>query len=223
MNVVITGASRGIGLGLAELALEQGHKVLAVVRDSKSSSALMELSQKYQGSMRICETDVASPQAPSLIAAAVQDWSALDLLINNAGVLKMDLTHGAMIDSFSINTVAPLLIAQALLPKLQKSKDPKVVNVTSRMGSVEDNSSGGYYAYRASKSALNMVNKSLSIDNPWLTTIVVHPGWVKTDMGGAQATTEIHESVAGIWKLATKIKSADSGEFFDFQGETIPW
>ena len=91
------------------------------------------------------------------------------------------------------------------------------------MGSIDDNSSGGYYAYRSSKAALNMLNKSLAMDNPWLTTIVVHPGWVKTDMGGSQAPLTVEESTEGIWKLIKSKGPADSGKFFDYRGQILKW
>ena len=95
--------------------------------------------------------------------------------------------------------------------------------MTSMMGSIADNTSGGSYAYRASKAALNMINKSLSVDNSWLTTVVVHPGWVKTDMGGAGAPVEPRASALGIWKLVRGLKMKDSGHFFDFHGKELPW
>lgn len=97
------------------------------------------------------------------------------------------------------------------------------MNITSKMGSIADNASGGYYAYRASKTALNMINKSLSVDQPWLTSVVVHPGWVQTDMGGAQAPLPVTESAKGIWALALELRPEDSGRFLDYRGTEIPW
>jgi len=125
--------------------------------------------------------------------------------------------------SYQINTIAPFLMTKELLPLLKKSKAAKAVHVTSKMGSIDDNTSGGYYGYRSSKSALNMINKSLSIDNPWLSTIVIHPGWVKTDMGGSGAAVEVADSASGIWKVINNLTTKDSGQFFDFTGKKINW
>src|SRR5262249_2933625 len=122
-----------------------------------------------------------------------------------------------------VNSVVPFEMTQALLPYLKKSKQPKVIHITSLMGSIEDNSSGGYYAYRASKAALNMINKSLTRDHSWLTSVVMHPGWVQTDMGGPQAPTSTRDSAQGIWQVINGLGSEKSGHFYDFKGKELPW
>jgi NAD(P)-dependent dehydrogenase (short-subunit alcohol dehydrogenase family) len=125
--------------------------------------------------------------------------------------------------SFAVNSVAPFEVTQALLPLLRKSSRPRVAHITSRMGSIADNGSGGYYAYRASKTALNMINMSLARDHAWLTTVVVHPGWVRTQMGGAEAPVEPQSSASGIWRLIEGLGRTDSGRFFDYTGNELPW
>lgn len=91
------------------------------------------------------------------------------------------------------------------------------------MGSIASNTSGSHYAYRASKAALNMISRSLSLDHDWLTSVVVHPGWAQTDMGGPQATVPVADSARGIWRLATGARRQDSGRFFDYQGTELTW
>lgn len=222
MHIIITGASRGIGLELVKQGLQQNHHILAIVRDAKKSTALQELVTLYPQYLGICETDINDPESANKIAAA-QAWDHVDLLINNAGVLCQGETYEDFLHSFQTNTIAPFLITKALLPTLKKSVQAKVVHITSRMGSISDNTGGGYYAYRASKSALNMINKSLTQDNPWLTTLLIHPGWVKTEMGGHNATVEISDSARGIWQVINQASITQSGQFFDFRGEPIAW
>lgn len=222
MNIVITGTSRGIGLALARCALADGHQVLAVARDPHSR-ALAELGQGQGGSLRIVAADMLQSTAATTVAASLRDWHSVDVLVNNAGVLREGTQRADFMDSFAINSVAPFELTQALLPKLRAAAAPKAVHITSKMGSVAENTAGGHYAYRASKSALNMINRSLSRDHGWLTSVVVHPGWVQTDMGGAGAPVRIEESARGIWRLIGGLKRADSGGFFDYQGQSLPW
>lgn len=117
----------------------------------------------------------------------------------------------------------PLLITKSLLPKLKESKRPVALEITSQMGSIADNTSGGSYSYRASKAAMNMLFKSLSVDEKWLTTLLVHPGWVQTRMGGEKAPTTPRESAKGIWNLIDKAHPSQSGSFLTFRGESLPW
>lgn len=173
----LRGAGRGIGLELVRQAIERGHSVLAVARSSKNLPA----------GVKVVETDLTETGAAEKITETAAAMGHVDVLIN----------------SFHINSVVPFQVTKALRPLLRKSGNPKVVQMTSLMGSIADNGSGGYYSYRASKAALNMINKSLAKDYDWLTTVVVHPGWVKTDMGGPEAPTEVRESAAGIFLIST--------------------
>lgn len=224
MNILITGTSRGIGLELLKVALNQGHQVFAVGRKLESKPELQELIKSYGTKLNLISADLGNPEAPEQIANQVSGKiPELDLLINNAGVMHSGETEKDFLDSFKINSVVPFLMTKALFPLLKKSKNPKAVHVTSLMGSIQDNSGGGYYAYRASKTALNMINKSLSIDQPWLTTIVIHPGWVKTDMGGPQAPTLPKDSAQGIWKVLSELNKTDTAGYFDFTGKKLPW
>ncbi|MGZ3723043.1 MAG: SDR family oxidoreductase [Bdellovibrionales bacterium] len=223
MNVVVTGASRGIGLELVKESLAKGDQVLAVARNPKDSPGLAELQKKFANQLSVCAMDVASPEAAEQILNAVAAWPEIDVVINNAGIFRKGEKLDDFIASFQVNSVAPFQITKALLPKLRKSSAPRAVQITSLMGSIDDNSSGGSCAYRASKAALNMLNKCLAVENDWLTTIVIHPGWVKTDMGGSGAPVDTPQSASGIWKVARELKKSDSGSFFDFRGKKLAW
>lgn len=222
-NVVVTGASRGIGLELVRDALKKGDHVLAVARKPAESEGLAALEKTYDTQLKTCAVDVTHPEAGDAIVKAVEAWPAVDVLINNAGIFSKGEKLEDFRASFQTNSVAPFLITKSLFPKLRKSSSPRVVQITSLMGSIDDNASGGSYAYRASKTALNMLNKCLAVENEWLTTIVMHPGWVKTHMGGISAPIEIPDAVAGIWRVTREVKREDSGQFFDFKGKALPW
>jgi NAD(P)-dependent dehydrogenase (short-subunit alcohol dehydrogenase family) len=221
MKILITGTSRGIGLELARQALQRGDFVIAVARKPESSKGLTELKSKFTDKLQLVDVDVRSDDAHEKIAAVV--GKELDVLINNAGVFLNGESVDDFMESFRVNSVAPFVLTKALLPALKNSSHPKVIQITSKMGSIDDNTSGGYYAYRASKAALNMINKSLALDNPWLTSIVIHPGWVKTDMGGQAAPTSPEDSAKGIWEVALSLKQNQSGQFFEFTGKKIAW
>jgi NAD(P)-dependent dehydrogenase (short-subunit alcohol dehydrogenase family) len=224
MKAVITGASKGIGLELCRCALTQGHEVLAVSRTASSSPGLQQLRSDFSAKLKTLDLDVASPNAGERILHATKEWTGIDVLINNAGVLKDSIAEEDLMESFRINSVAPFLLTHTLLSKLQKAAKPIVTQITSRMGSIEDARSGGSYGYRASKAALNMFNKCIAVENPWLTAIVVHPGWVQTDMGGTSAPVKPADSARGIWKVLEDAKAqGSSGQFFDYQGNKLPW
>jgi len=224
MNVVITGAARGIGLELCRAALVRGDRVFGISRTPEKSEGLQGLLKEFGDRLQVFALDVTAADAGEKILFRMKDWKSIDILINNAGVLDESLSPKALMHSFQVNSIAPLLITQSLLPKLKLGSTAVVAQITSRMGSIADASSGGYYGYRASKAALNMFNKCLAMDNPWLTALVIHPGWVKTEMGGASAPVEPMDSAAGIWKVIQEAKTAKkSGHFQDYKGNPIPW
>lgn len=222
MNVVITGCSRGIGLELTKIALEEGHQVLAVAR-SHQEPELLKLKSMNKGQLIILPLDVTEKEAPEKIAQAAHVFSCVDLIINNAGVYLGDETIEDFMRSYQINTIAPFFINRALYPLLKKSSAPKSIQISSQMGSISDNRSGSYYAYRSSKAALNMINKSMAIDEGWLTSVVLHPGWVQTRMGGNSAPVRAEESAQGLWKVIHALKVEDSGRFLDFRGKNLEW
>jgi NAD(P)-dependent dehydrogenase (short-subunit alcohol dehydrogenase family) len=155
----------------------------------------------------------------------------VDLLINNAGVYGSDKQSVDDMDfrdalaTINVNALGALRVSLALLPALRKGKGRKVVHVTSGMGSIADNTSGGFYAYRMSKAALNMASKSLSIDlrSESIVSVVINPGWVQTDMGGPGARTTVTESVAGMLAQIEALTLANTGAFVNWRGGEYAW
>ncbi|HYX32970.1 MAG TPA: SDR family oxidoreductase [Oligoflexus sp.] len=227
-TVCITGAARGLGLGYTEHYLQAGWQVLAVARKAKEKDSLKKLSQKFGARLELVDADVTQ-QATLQPLQKRWETESLDLLINNAGVLldqHMEFQKfplDTMRTSFEVNVIAPMAITQMALPALQKTKKPVVVMMSSLMASITDNASGGYYAYRSSKTALNMVTRSLSVDCPWLIAVALHPGWVQTDMGGSNAPTSVEESISGLTRVIANLRADDSGQFRNFKGQTLPW
>lgn len=222
MYVVITGTSRGIGLELTKHALSKGHHVLAIARRPEASATLMEY-QKNHNNLEILALDLLDKDAHDQIGERVSHWPQVDVLINNAGIYEKDHSIEEFEKSFLTNSIKPLFITRALIPLLKKSKHPVSLQITSMMGSIGDNSSGGSYSYRASKAALNMIYKCLSIDEKWLISLLVHPGWVQTSMGGKSAPVSVEDSAQGIWKLIDEANLSQSGSFVTYRGQPLEW
>jgi NAD(P)-dependent dehydrogenase (short-subunit alcohol dehydrogenase family) len=228
-TVLITGANRGIGLGLTNQALASGYSVIATCRNPDGARDLWELEHTYTERLKVVALDVADPSSVKGLKDRLPASLVLDMLINNAGLLqgaKASFKETFLDDveaMLKVNSIAPMRVTQALLPFLEKAPAPIVANMSSKMGSVEDNTSGGYYGYRMSKAALNMFNKSFSIDFPKITSVVLHPGWVKTRMGGESAPTSVWDSTEGLWKVIQGVKPKDTGKFIEYTGELIPW
>ena len=222
-TVLITGANRGIGLEYARQFSARGYTVIGTARDLADAKELSAVARRVE---QLDVTDAASVAA----LARRLDGVAIDILVNNAGVFdRRDSTvdkvdFAVMENTFAVNTLGPLRVVQALLPNLRQGKRKTIVNMSSQLGSI-GNSSGGWYAYRASKAALNQVNKSLAVElgpNGFI-CVVLHPGWVRTDMGGSGATYSPEESVSGLIAVIEKLQPADNGRFYDFKGNAIPW
>ncbi|MCH7858456.1 MAG: SDR family oxidoreductase [Candidatus Marinimicrobia bacterium] len=231
LRVFITGANRGIGLGLAGQCLQRGDRVFAGCRNPEQATELHRLQDQHGDRLTVLPLDVTDQSAIDSAVTTVEGFvDGLDLLVNNAGVGGGEdpfgqLAEEGLIDTFRVNAVAPILLAQAMLPLLKKGQRPVIASVTSRMGSIADNGSGGYYAYRASKAALNMLHKSLAVDlaQQGIITVVLHPGWVRTDMGGQGGRLSVEESVAGLLQVVDGLTETDSGRFFDWRGKKVPW
>ncbi len=228
LKTCITGANRGLGLGLTEHYLHGGAQVLAVARQATSTPALKSLSLKYPQRLILIDADIAQAETLGELQKHLEQ-EPLDLLINNAGVILdrkfnfQNLPLDALRQSFEVNVIGTIAVTQLALAALKKGQNPTVAMLSSLMGSLADNSSGGYYAYRSSKAALNMVTKSLALDHPWLLTVALHPGWVQTDMGGPQASITVQQSVTGLAHVIQEMKNKDSGRFFNYQGQSLPW
>lgn len=222
MNIVITGVAKGIGLALTKKALEEGHKVYGVARKPESSKELLHLKEKFSN-LEFIQLDLTDDKAAEKLTNALKGCAVIDVLINNAGIYEKGTSKQEFLKSFEVNSYVPFMVTETLLDKLQKASQPKLIHITSMMGSIADNTSGGSYAYRASKSALNMIHKSLTVDHAWLTSAVIHPGWVQTNMGGSSAPTTTEHSVNGIWKVIEGLSLKDSGIFKTFEGKVLPW
>lgn len=222
MYVVITGASRGIGLELTRIALLRDHHVLAIARHPEDSKELMDLKSKHT-QLELLEQDLLHPDASKNILKAVDHWPCVDVVINNAGIYEDEISLKAFEKTFLTNSIKPFFITKELLQKLKKSTGALSLQITSLMGSLNDNTSGGAYSYRASKSALNMLFQSLAIDESWLKVLQIHPGWVQTRMGGKEAPVTPEASAEGIWKIIDNSAVTQSGKFLNYRGEALPW
>lgn len=225
-HVVVTGASRGLGAEFVRQFLARGDRVTAWARDPGASAALRSLACDRLATSACDVGDDASVAA----ATAALD-GGIDLLVNNAGVAGRTGAGLAELDwqdmraVFETNVLGVLRTTRALLPALRRGASPAVASLTSRMGSIADNGSGGWWAYRCSKAALNMANANLALELRGLgiPAIVLHPGWVRTDMGGAGAPLSTEESVAGMVQVVDGVDMRSTGGFFDHQGEPVPW
>lgn len=219
MNVVITGANRGIGLELVKNYVENGDNVTACCR--KSSDSLRKLD------CQILENIDISSQASLTGLAEKVPFPDIDLLINNAGILRSVTLENMDFDSikeqFIINSMGPIRVTHGLLPKLRKGS--KVVFITSRMGSIADNASGRTYGYRMSKAALNAAAKSLSIDlkPKGILVAVIHPGHVQTEMTGMTGQLTADESARLIALRASEYDMETTGKFMHVNGQELPW
>jgi NAD(P)-dependent dehydrogenase (short-subunit alcohol dehydrogenase family) len=230
-TALITGANRGIGLEFCRQYAADGWRVLACSRYPEKSDELNKLASRNPELIKVHALDVADHVEIDRLAQILADES-IDLLINNAGIYpesdKSGFGHtdyAEWIQAFRINTMAPLKMAETFAAQIARGKQKTIVTITSKMGSIADNSGGGSYLYRSSKAAVNMVVKSLAIDlKPFgIVAVVFHPGWVKTDMGGPNAMISPEQSVSGMRKVISELEPADSGKFFAYDGQVIPW
>lgn len=228
-TVLITGTNRGIGLEFVKQYLDRGHRVLATCRNPDDKGELADLAAANH-SVTLMALDVGSEESRASFAAALAD-TPVDIFINNAGVYgprdasfgKVDAKQWEQV--LFVNSIAPLLLTQEIIGNLREGGDKKLVYITSKMGSIDDNSGGGSYIYRSSKTALNSVVRSLSVDlrDDGFSVAVLHPGWVQTDMGGPNALIDTLTSVSGMIGVIDKLSQANTGQFFNYDGQPIAW
>ncbi|ADE16396.1 short-chain dehydrogenase/reductase SDR [Nitrosococcus halophilus Nc 4] len=230
-SLLITGANRGIGLEFAKQYAKAGWRVLACCRHPDKAEALEQLASQHEGLLNLHALDVANFDQIDSLAADLAD-EKIDLLVNNAAIYPDTDQRGfgstdyqAWMHAFCVNSMAPLKMAEAFVNQIASSQQKKIVCITSKMGSIADNTRGGCYLYRSSKAALNMVVKSLSVDlaPQGIIAASLHPGWVKTDMGGPHALITTQESVAGMRQVIEQLTPAQSGKFYAYDGQEIPW
>ena len=229
-TVLVTGANRGLGLEFVRQYAVDGWKTYAACRSPKSAKELKALQSQHADAIAILTLDVTD--ADSIRAAAAQlRGEPIDLLINNAGVGSPpaqkigSLDYAAWARVIDANVLGPARVIEAFVGNVAQGGGKRIVTLTSRMGSIEDNSSGGSYAYRSSKAGVNAVMKSFSIDLAprGITCVVVHPGWVRTDMGGANGKLAPAESVKALRKLIQSLDAKDAGKFYNYDGSELPW
>ena len=222
-SIFITGASRGLGLEFVRQYAAAGWSVTAACRDPSRARDLAALSVDMVA-LDLAEADSIQRAAETLAGRS------FDILLNNAGVYGEGQQFGRLSEQewervMHINAIAPLKLTEAFLPHLLAGQKKLMVFLTSKMGSITDNSSGGAYIYRSSKAALNAAVKSLSIDLAprGVTTLLLHPGWVKTDMGGPNATIGAEESVSGLRRQIDAVEPGQALQFVDYTGTRVPW
>jgi NAD(P)-dependent dehydrogenase (short-subunit alcohol dehydrogenase family) len=226
-SVLITGASRGLGLEFTKQYAADGCNVLACCRHPQSAMALQTLAAAHSN-IKIYPLDVADFTQIDALAMQLKDES-IDVLINNAGVYPSssfgDTNYDEWANGFKVNSMAPLKIAEAFVQHITRSQLKKIATLSSKMGSIDDNTSGESYSYRSSKCAVNMVMKSLSIDlKPYgISVVTLHPGWVQTDMGGSNALISAATSVAGLRTVIEQLNIASTGRFIAYDGKEIAW
>ena len=222
---VVTGANRGIGFALVSLLLEEGRHVPATCR--QASAPLLALQAQYPKQLDISQgIEVTSHDLNTQLRDAIGDRS-VDLLINNAGILRQGENlnapnYDSIREQFEVNAIGPLKITSAVLPKLADSA--KLAYITSRMGSIEDNGSGGYYGYRMSKAALNMLATSVMRDLAGKAYVaILHPGMVRTEMIGGHGQIDAPDAAKGLLARIAELNASNSGSFWHANGERLPW
>jgi NAD(P)-dependent dehydrogenase (short-subunit alcohol dehydrogenase family) len=225
-TVLITGANRGIGYALAETLIKRGDRVIAMVRDPFRLPDLLKTAPREQ--MMVIGMDVTDDRSVQRAGAAVKE--PIDALVNNAGIYgprgstAFEVDLAAFAEVIAVNTIAPLRVARTFLPHLKQGKNPRILTVSSQMGALSGSGQGSI-AYRVSKAAVNKTMQCLAADlkPEGVTAIVLHPGWVQTDMGGSGADITPAESAAGIARLIDTITLKDTGKFFRWDGTIHPW
>ena len=224
-TVLITGANRGLGLEFVHQYAAAGWCVQACCRSLESSADM----QAVEGDVHLHQLDCLDLASIAALGEKLAP-RPLDLVIANAGRMQLDMQADSMdpaawLDDMRVNALAPVMLARTFRPHLLKARTRKLIAITSRMGSIGDNSSGGLIGYRMSKAALNMGWRTLAME--WkaddMTLALLHPGWVQTAMGGPQAQITAQESVAGLRAVIDQLGPGDSGSFWSYKGEPLPW
>ncbi len=229
-TIFITGASRGLGLEFARQYLADRWEVIAASRNPRTARALQQLEGDYKGALTVVEVDVANTASVKSAAARMQG-RAIDVVINGAGVFGHagqtigSLNYDDWIQVLEVNVLGPARVCEAFLGQVSQSERRLIVTITSGMGSLADNTSGGSILYRTSKAAVNMLMRTAAIDlkTRGITCVVLNPGWVKTDMGGPNARLTPEQSVSAMRRLISKLGPKDSGRFYNYDGREYPW
>lgn len=234
LHSLVTGANRGLGLEFARQLLARGHRVVATCRQPGRATALNALAGEHPGRLRVLPLDVADARSRAELVrelpllAGDGDGIRLDLLVNNAGVLHSgerfgSVTEANLEDSLRTNAVGPFLLVQALAPLL--ADGARVANLSSQLGSIGRVSRFGTPTYAISKAAQNMATVQLAqaLAPRRIVVVALHPGWVRTEMGGADAEVPAEEAARGLLDVIEGLGDGEGGRFLDWQGRPLPW
>ena len=229
-TVLVTGANRGLGLHFCQQYAAAGWRVLATCRSPQSADALTALATQYQW-LSVHALDMTDGAQIDALSAQLSE-QAIDLLINNAGVYGDkpeqslgQLDYAAWMTTLAVNTVSPVKMTEAFLPQLAMGQGKLVVAISSLMGSIADNTSGGSVLYRSSKAGLNAAMKSLAIDLAprGIGVLILHPGWARTDMGGPNGLIDAETSVTNMRQVIDHFGMEKNGQFLRYDGKALPW
>jgi len=229
-TILITGANRGLGLALTQLYAEAGARIIATCRSPENALELNRLAASTRGRVSSYPLDVTNARQIRALNAALAD-EAVDVLLHNAGVFGQgDASFGNTdpedwLQTMRVNTVAPLKLTEALVERVAASNRRIVAAMSSKLGSMAADEDGGWYPYRSSKAALNGTMKAVSADLAprGITTVMLHPGWVRTAMGGPNARITPEESARGLKSVLDDLGPSDNGRFLDYRGNPVPW
>lgn len=230
-RVVVTGANRGLGLEFTRQLLARGDRVHAAVRKPGQAHELTRLALAHPGRLSVLPFDATkAATAAELVREIGFVDDALDMLVNNAGVLPAGERFGSLeaktlVETFTANVVGATLLTQAAAPMLERGVTPRVINISSNLGSISTRAAFGTPSYAISKAALNMATRLLAFELAarGIIAVAINPGWVRTAMGGPKAELEPAEAVAAILGVVDRLRSSDSGRFLDGKGDEVPW
>ncbi|KAH8419988.1 hypothetical protein KR009_004767 [Drosophila setifemur] len=245
-SILITGCNRGLGLGLVKALVglpQPPQHLFTTCRNREQASELVDLAKQHSN-IHILEIDLRNFEAYDKLVSDIECVTkdqGLNVLFNNAGMAPKSTRITAtrsqdLLDTLQTNTVVPIMLAKACLPLLKKAAKANesqpmgvgraaIINMSSILGSIQGNTDGGMYAYRTSKSALNAATKSLSIDlfPQQIICVSLHPGWVRTDMGGSNAPLDVPTSTGQIIQTLCELKEQQNGSFINYDGAPLPW
>lgn len=232
-NIFITGANRGLGLEMVRQYVAQGERVFAACRTPEKADALQQLASQHPDQVIVIPLEVTDQsQIETSVRLVFTKADSLDILINNAGInpprskqTLETITAEMMLHVLNVNAVSSLMVSKAFVSLLKYGNNPRLVQISSELGSLERKTSGGTYAYTTSKAAMNMVARALAGDlaQHGITTVTMHPGWVQTDMGGSSASLTPEESASGVMNVIAGLKPSDNGKFFQWDGTIHAW
>ncbi len=229
-TLLVTGANRGIGLELCKQCLIEDWTIHACCRAPKKAKELSALAKEHKDKLTVHKLDVQHIEQLEALQKELKN-TPIDILFNNAGVHAKgastfgDCDDDAWQEAVEVNLLAPMKMMEYFVDNVAKSEMKVIANLSSKMGSITDNSSGGSYAYRATKAALNAVTVSAAQDlkHRDIIVMILHPGWVRTDMGGPHGELSVEQSVSMLLKLIGNSDMSHSGKFLDIDGTEIPW